>query len=281
MDNETNQVESIEDVNMDLGFEGMDDFDSFENEPEESTYKPDEEEVEETKEEEAEEESTDEEVEEETEETEEEETTIETLEDLEVKFLHDSKKLGDIPKDELKTYIQKGMNHDRIQEKLTVSNEQNEDFKEIANMFDMDLTQLTDSLKEQFFKDKSEKESRNITDVKKEYESNRKNMVEKMTNRFVDKYPDVAVDKLPQEVTDMAAQGKDLVDAFESYTKDADIKAKSDEIETLNAKIAELEKGNQVKKQNAKTKKKGVVKSAQGSDDVQNDDFLDGLFGDY
>ena len=279
MDNETNQVESIEEVNMDLGFEGMDDFDSFENEPEEPTYKAKDEEVEETEEES--EETTKEEVEEETEETEEEETTIETLEDLEVKFLHDSKKLGDIPREELKTYIQKGMNHDRIQERLTVSNEQNDDFKEIANMFDMDLTQLTDSLKDQFFQDKAEKESRNINDVKTEYESNRKSAIEKMTNRFVDKYPDVPVDKLPQEVTDMAAQGKDLVDAFESYTKDADIKAKADEIEALNAKIKALEKGDAVKKQNAKIKKKGVVKSAQGSDDVQNDDFLDGLLGDY
>ena len=276
-DNETNQVESIEDVNMDIGLEGLEDFDSFENLPEEPIET---EEVEESKDEESEEDLTEEDSKEETEETEEEENTIDSLDDLEVKFLHDSKKLKDIPRDELQTYIQKGMNHDRLQEKLTISNEQNDDFMEVAKMFDMDVTLLTETLKQQYFEDKAKKESRNVNDVKTEYESSRQDRVAKMTNRFTEKFPDVAVDKLPEEVMNAVAEGKDLIDAYDSYTKDVDIKAKTDEIKALNERIAALEKGEAVKKQNAKTKKKGIVKSTKGTDDDQHDDFLSGLLGD-
>ena len=228
-------------------------------------------------EEETDEESDEEESEEVTEEEEKEETTIEALEDLEVKYLRDSKKLKDIPREEIKTFIQKGMNHDRVQEKLQIANEQNTEFTEIAKMFDMELKDLTETLKQQYFEGKADRENRNIEDVKKEYSASHKNSQQRAIDRFMTKFPDVKLDALPQEVVDDYARGEDLVTAYNNYNKGAELKTKETEISTLNDKIKTLEKELATHKQNAKTKAKGVVKATNGAG-IEHDEFLEGLF---
>lgn len=200
------------------------------------------------------------------------------LEDLEIKFMHDVKKISDIPADELKTYIQKGMNQERLQGKLNEAVEKNNNLDDIAKMFDMDTDKLMETLKQQYFDDKASKESRNVNDVKREYESERKSMQDKMIERFVERYPDVDVESIQETIDNAVSNGEDITGAYETSLKDAEIKSKSEEVKTLTAKVAELEKQMKVKKQNTKTKAKGVVGSVGGSDDVQ-DDFMAGLFG--
>lgn len=242
----------------------------YEEEAEEST-----EEVAETEEQEV--EAVEEEVE--TEESEEvEENTIETaLDDLEVKFLHETKTLKDIPQDELKTYIQKGMNHDRIQEKLTQAYDQIDDFKDIANMFEMDLSTVIETLKNQYYENKAQKEGRQVSDVKREYESNKKDRTTKMYERFLDKYPDVKTDDIPQEVMQAVREGEDLVNAYDKYTNTSKDKARDSEIESLKAQLAEANKKLGIKEQNTKVKKKSVVTKTSDSSGIETDEFLEGF----
>lgn len=221
--------------------------------------------------------------EEQTEESEEveEDTTETALEDLEVKFLHETKALKDIPREELQAYVQKGMNHDRIQEKLTQAYDQIDDFKDIANMFEMDMQTVIETLKNQYYENKANKEGRQVADVKREYESNKKDRNTKMYERFLDKYPDVKTEDIPQEVMQAVREGEDLVNAYDKYTNTSQTKAKDSEIETLKQQIAELQKKIDVNNQNKKTKKKSVVKKTSNSSGVETDPFLDGLFGEY
>ena len=221
-----------------------------------------------------------EEVEQEESEEETEDTTEVALEDLEVKFLHDSKKLKDIPKEELQTYIQKGMNHDRVQEKLSVANETISDFNEIATMFDMDVNSVIETLKDQYFNRIAETEGRNVDDVKKVYNADRKNKEAKMYERFVSKFPDVKTDSLPQEVLNAVKGGEDLVSAYQKHTSDNELQTKSTELDQLKSEIEGLKKQLNVTNQNKKTKKKAVVKGVKDSGtDAKQDDFLQGLLG--
>ncbi len=248
--------------------------DDYVEEAEEST-----EETEETTEEEVEETQ-----EEETDETEEveEDTTETSLDDLEVKFLHETKALKDIPRDELQSYVQKGMNHDRIQEKLNSAYDQIESFKDVADMFEMDLPTVIQTLKDQYFTNKAESESRQVDDVKREYESTKKDRNSKMYERFLTKYPDIKTDDIPQEVLQSVKQGDDLVKAYDKHVNDNKFKEKESEVDSLKSQVEELQKQLGVKKQNTKTKKKSVVKKTSSSSVVDSgDDFLDGLLGDY
>ena len=215
-------------------------------------------------------------------EEEEEETTEAALEDLEVKFLHEVKTLKDIPKEELQSYIQKGMNHDRVQEKLNVAYDQIESFKDVAEMFDMDLPTVIETLKEQYFTNKANTEERQVADVKREYEASKKDRTTKMYDRFLDKYPDIKTSEIPTEVLQAVKQGEDLVKAYDNHLKENETKAKESEINTLKAQIEELNKKLGIKDQNEKVKKKAVVKKTSGVDKVSNDDdFLLGLSGNY
>lgn len=215
-----------------------------------------------------------------TEEVEEETTELGSLEDLEVKFLHDTKALKDIPRDELKAYVQKGMNHDRIQDKLNTANETINDFKDIADMFDMDVNSIIDTLKTQYYSNKAEKEGRKLEDVKREYESNKKDRNTKMFDSFIDKYPDIKTEDIPQSVMDSVKEGANLVTEYEKYLKNEESASKDSKINELEAKLAEFEKKLNTQTQNKKVKQKGVVKKVSESDSADdNDPFLQGFWG--
>lgn len=220
-------------------------------------------------------EETEEEVEEESEETEE---TTDALEDLEIKYLKETKKLSDIPRDELKALVQKGMNEPRLQEKISDALQEKSDIEEVAKMFDMDTEQLMDALKQQYYTKIAEDQKRNINDVKKEYESNKKDRQTKMVEKFVEKYPDVDHENLDKEITEAVKNGEDLTNAYEAHNKNKEFAEKDKHIGELNDKIADLEKQIKTLEQNKATKKRGVVKRVNGSDDTQ-DDFVLGLLG--
>lgn len=251
---------------------------SFDDKEESETAESEEAEVEEKPEEDSEEVK-----EEQTEESEEseEDTTDTALEDLEIKFLHETKALKDIPRDELQSYVQKGMNHDRIQEKLNQAYDTIDDFKDIAQMFDMDMSQVIDTLKNQYYTTKANEEGRQVADVKREYESNKKDRNTKMYERFLEKYPDVKTEDIPQEVMQSVREGADLVNAYDKYNNTSQAKAKESEIENLKLQIAELKNQLGVKDQNSKVKKKAVVKKTSDSSGIDGDDFLAGLNGEY
>ena len=223
-------------------------------------------------------------------ETETEEATEDTTEDVEAekaklsellgfdeyKYNHEVGNVNDLTPEKAKMFMQLGMKEANVDNS---AREQNNEFLEVAEMFEMDADKLMETLRQQYFDDKASKESRNVNDVKTEYESSRKTMQDKMVDRFVDKYPDIPVDKLTEEVMDAVAKGQDMTQAYEGSLKDGELTTKSDTIKTLTDKVAELEKQLGVKKQNAKTKSKGVVKSVSGSDSIASDDFLAGLLG--
>lgn len=256
--------------------------DDYEEEPEEDTT-----EAEET-EEIAEEEEATEEVEEpektvneETEEQEEVEEAQATLEDLEVKFLHDTKKLKDFEPDELKTIVQKGLNHDRLLEKVSIANERVEKIKELSELYNMNESELLDALFDQYFNATAEREGKDKETVKLRYEAGKKQATQKMYERFANKYPDVKSDAIPQEVWQAVKEGEDLSKAYESHIKESALNEKNSELTQLKKQIEELEKKLSVKTTNEKVKKKAVVKptSTNGNEKTNDDDFLAGFLG--
>lgn len=260
--------------------------DDYEEEPEEDTTEAEEtediaEEDEATKEvEEVEEpdEAVNEEVEEETEEVEE---VKATLDDLEVKFLHDTKKLKDFEPNELKTIVQKGLNHDRLLEKVSIANERIEKIKELSELYNMNESELVDALFDQYFTSTAEREGKDKETIKLRYEAGKKEATQKMYERFNNKFPGVKAEEIPQNVWQDVEEGADLIQAFESHIKESALNEKNSELNQLKSKIEELEKKLSVKTTNEKVKKKAVVKptSTNGNDTVEGDDFLSGFFG--
>lgn len=206
----------------------------------------------------------------------------ESLDDLEVKYLHEVKKLKDIPKEELKTLVQKGMNHDRIAEKFTLANEKLEKLNLLGSLYGMSDAEVVDALFNRYYEDTADKEGLRPEQVKARVEADQKAITQKMYDRFVQKFPDVNAKDIPQEVYDAVRfAGEDLTKAYEDHLKQSTISAKDSEINKLNSRLAELEGKLKTFTQNEKVKKKAVVKptSNNGSDEVGDDDFLMGLLG--
>lgn len=269
--NQTDEVESIDiddDENWDLGEEGL------EEGQEESTEEESEEVEEQEESEESEEQTEDDDEEEETEEVE--DTTDTELGDLEINVLGEKVKLSDIPRDELKADVQKGKDYDRVKGQRDTFQDNVNEWNEISEMLEMSPKEVKDALKTQVFTKISETEGRNVEDVKKEYEANRRSASEKMYSQFLDKYPDMKVDDLPQDVQDSVKSGENLLSAYEKHVSGTESAAKDSKISELEAKLAKLESKEKVKTQNTKTKKKAVVKKTKG-DNIDHDDFLDGF----
>ena len=211
-----------------------------------------------------------------------EETEPVALEDFELKVLGETKLLKDIPRDELQPLLQKGSDYDRVKDKLNVSQDEINEWKEISEFFEMTPQEVRDTLKDQHFTNIAEAYGRNVEDVRKEYDANKKSVQDKMYDNFVKKYPDVKTDSLPESVMDAVKLGKDLTREYEEHLKSTELSNKDSKISEYEAKIKELEAKVVVKTQNKKSKQKGVIKKTSGTDSNTNtDDFLQGLMGDY
>jgi len=195
--------------------------------------------------------------------------------------LHENKKLKDIPRDELKTLVQKGLNHDRVTEKLTNANTELEGLGEVAKMLGYDTKELKEALLEQAFLARSEKDNLSIETVRKDYELSQKEKVSSETKKqqsdmvkFVEAYPNVKGEDITPETWAKVADGLDLVTAYK-------MDQQSNQLDEMKTKLATYEKQAKVAKQNEKAKAKSPVKAttSNGSDDASNDDFLQGLMG--
>lgn len=215
-------------------------------------------------------------------ETTEEETVENKLEDLEVKYLHETKTLKDIPRDELKTLVQKGMNHDRVSEKLNIANEKLSQLGDIAKLYNMDEQTLIDTLLDNYFQQTADSEGITKDQAKSKYEQGKKNSQQKMYDRFIEKFPGVEGKDIPQSVWDAVTSGEDLSVAYRDHLSEQSNQTKSDEITQLKNKIESLEKQIKTKEQNETVKKKSPVKSTSkhGNDEFEGDEFLQGLLGD-
>lgn len=215
-----------------------------------------------------------------------EETTEETeakelLEELEVKFLHDTKKLKDFDKEELKTIVQKGLNHDRLLEKVTIANERTEKIRELSELYKMSENELIDALYDQYFTTTAEQQGKDKDYVKLAYEANKKQSTQKMYERFATKYPDVKADAIPTEVWQAVQEGEDLSRAYDNHMKETTILTKDSEVNKLKSEIEELKGKLKAQQSNEEVKKKAVVKSTSknGNETVEGDEFLQGFFG--
>ena len=189
--------------------------------------------------------------------------------------------MKDIPREELQSKVRKGDDWDRVKGLLNTARDEINEWKEISDMFEMSPQDIRTALMEQKFEEIAG-DTRDVADVRREYEANRKSLSDKMYERFVDKYPDIKTDDLPEDVVDAVKAGRDLVEVYDEYARGQELSGKSNEISELKAQIAALEAKVGVKTQNTKTKKKGVIKKTSGSDTNTNtDDFLLGLTGDY
>lgn len=262
MEENANQGELLEDL-------------SFEDDVEVDLFEDDAEETEETLEE-----TTSDVTEVETESTEATEDKID-LGEVEVKYLHESKKLKDIPAEDLKVYVQKGMNHDRVLEKYTVANEKLEAFSFVAQLHEMSVDQMAEVLLKNYAESKAESEGKSVESVMADINGKQQAIKQKQFERFVNKYPDVKSDQIPQEVWDATKLGDDLVTAYGDYLSQNTFKAKDGELNQLKTKIAELEGKLKTKEQNETVRKKAVVTSTSknGIDNIKDDEFLQGLLG--
>lgn len=207
-----------------------------------------------------------------------EESEAQNIGDIEVKYLHETKKLSDLTPDEIKTFVQKGMNHDRIIEKLTTANEKLDMFKEIAELHGMDDTQLLDALFNQYFENVADRDGIEPTQAKQKYEQSKQAKTQKMLDKFVSEFKDVKPEDIPDEVWNAVKNGEDLTSAYKSHITQNTLKTKDSEMAELKSKIETLEKQLKVKEQNESTKKKAVVKPVNSLEEKE-DDFLSGLFG--
>lgn len=223
-----------------------------------------------------------EQVEDEKPEDEQQELKLDDIGDIEVKFLHEIKKLKDFDKDELKTFVQKGMNHDRISEKLKANESILENFTEIADFYGYDLSTLTEALYEQYYHYKADKDGKTPNEVKLEHQLQKTNKVSsnadkqtKAFDRLLDSYPDVKADSIKQETWEKFNDGVDLRTAYELQLKD-------DKLSEVTSQLSQLQNELKTLKQNSETKKKSVVKSttSNGTGDT-GDDFLDGFYGGF
>ena len=160
------------------------------------------------------------------EETKEADATGDSLDEMEVKFLHEVKKLKDIPKDELKTLVQKGMDYDR---KLTKIDELKAEatkydrVKELAGHYNMSDSEMIDMLFDNYFDQKASTEGLTKEIVKKEYELNKRESVtneQAQLQKFVQAFPDIDAKNIPLEVVEQWQDGKDLTETYRNYLKD-------------------------------------------------------------
>ena len=200
------------------------------------------------------------------------------LEDIDVKFNHETKKLNEYSKEEIATNFQKGMNYDNVNSKLELASDDLNGFKEVAELLGYESEGLKEALLEQALTAKAETDGKTIDQAKKEYKQNKvdvkaKQQQQKM-EKFVEKYPSIKGEDIKPETWAKVKDGMDLLTADE-------MEQQSSQLVEMKAKLAEFERKAKIDSQNEKVKKKSPIKGTtnNGADDATNDDFLQGLFG--
>lgn len=202
-------------------------------------------------------------------------------EDLEIKYLHESKKLRDMDPEETKTLIQKGYNHDRLLEKTKqYENQVNQlaEYEKAAKAYGYTSTNdFIEALNNQMLESRAENNGTDVEFERRAYELSQKEerirafeseQAEKSRqsddiNAFIAENPTVDVANIPQSVVEEALK-VGIKQAYANY-----------ENKQLKARIAQLE-------QSQKNLKQAPVigTTGNGGDGAQfEDDFLSGLLG--
>lgn len=143
-------------------------------------------------------------------------------------------------KDEIKTLVQKGMDYDRKNQKLT---DLESFLKELAEPQKLTVEQLMDVTRARIYARNEAKEGRTISDseallavqkqraekaeqqktseesAKKAEKETEKQRTQDMITRFISAYPDVKGDDIPKDVWDESAKSGDLVAAYAKYER--------------------------------------------------------------
>lgn len=201
--------------------------------------------------------------------------------DLEIKYLHETKKLGELNPEEAKALLQKGYNHDRLLEKNKAYEEkanQLSEYEKAAKAYGYsNANDFIMALNNQMLESRAEANGTDVEFERRAYEllqkeekinafeaeQNRKSQQEADINSFIAENPTVDVANLPQSVLEDALK----VGIKLAYTKY--------ENQQLKARMAQLEQSNKNLKQAPITGTTG-----NGGDGTQyEDDFLSGLLG--
>lgn len=203
------------------------------------------------------------------------------FEDLEIKYNKDTKKLKDFTPDDLKSYVQKGMNYDKVDSRvkeLQAQVERLQGFESIASMYGYDPDGLAGALLENHFAALAEQNGSTPELERRAYELDMKAKViadkeaaetqkaeeTKQLERFLAENPDVKPQDIPQEVLEAVAKGESIQSAFTQF-KYKQLQAEVDRLKQLNSNI-----------QSAPVRATG---GNGGDRDAQMDDFERGLFG--
>lgn len=207
-------------------------------------------------------EETTEEVEEtESEETETEEEEVEeepfNFGDIDIKWDDTETKLSSYEPDEITKYMGLGLKTEKkIAEAREFADNTVKDFKDVAELYGMEVPDLLEQLKDQAFTFKAENEQRHIDDIRKDFNSKNKPFSERNKERLLNAYPELK--DIPKEVLDSAKLGKDMLTEYEKHL------TKKENAE-LKDKITDLEKQLKVLNQNKKTKEKAFIKKKTGN----------------
>ena len=212
-----------------------------------------------------------------TEDTTEVETVAETPAYMKLKYNHEER---DYTEEEIKTLSQKGLNYEKVFEKLQAAEAdprlaQHSKFKQIADSYGMSEDAYLTALQDQYFDTAAEKQGLTPDLVKKEYEVNAREKVQddkdqavikqqqsdRMYNNFNANFPDVKPDSIKPETWARVENGMDLSASYAEQRNQA------------------LEAENKVLKQNAENSKRAPVGgvTGHGSDTAKADKMFEGF----
>jgi hypothetical protein len=203
------------------------------------------------------------------------------LEDREIKYNKENKRLKDFSPDDVVTYVQKGMNYDKVDSRakeLQAQVERLQRFESIAQTYGYDVEGLQSALMDNHFQALAEQNGSTAELERRAYEidmkakaiadkeasDNQRVEETKQLERFLSENPDVNPQDIPQEVLEAVAKGESINTAYKDY-KYNQLKSEVDRLKQLTSNI-----------QSAPVR--GT--SGNGGDkDAQMDDFERGLFG--
>lgn len=235
-----------------------------------------------------------------------EETKEETKEEfswdnLDIKFLKEQKKLSDFTPEEVQAYVQKGMNSDRLLEKLNNYESQiNElqgsqdislgrDIAELAKQSGYTPAEYIEAIRNQMFENKAAANGTSADFERKEYEQSVKDQQiaareqkiteaeevkrtkaqeDNMYTKFIDTFPDVKNEQISQETWDRVKGGMDLTEAY-------NLQLTHEKDNTINELMSKLKQ----QEQNYKNVQSAPVTGTtnNGTGEQVDDDFMAGF----
>jgi len=153
------------------------------------------------------------------------------LRDLEIKHFKDVKKLKDFTPDELKEYVQKGLDYDRVKEQRKQFEEKSNElgtFEKLATEYGYSAKEFAEMLHNNRMQSRAENNETSLEFEQRAYElENKARQIEayeteqknksaqtEQIDAFIREYPDVDPNALPKEVYEAVLNGESLKQAY-------------------------------------------------------------------